>query len=335
MVFFSLCIMLILILVAAEIFTNGLEHFGHKLKISEGVTGSIFAAVGTALPETIIPLTALLSISTDITTSHAIGVGAILGAPLMLSTVAIGLLSVAVISKRGFYGKFTPELSGIKRDLDFFLVVFIFAGAALFIPHNSYMAKLLIASAMICIYFFYIYKTIKASKKLVGEGHVTVISSPMYLSRIGFPVNTLSIVIQLVIGLALLILGAKGLIHYIEIAASIIGLPILILSIMLIPLATELPEKVNSFLWIRRNKDTLAFGNLTGAMIFQGSLLPAIGILLTPWEANREIILLFVITLLSTFWIRRNIHKGGIKVWHLFINMSCYVLYIFLVFKYI
>ena len=52
MVFLNLCIMLLIILIAAEIFTNALEHLGQKLKISEGVTGSIFAAVGTALPET-------------------------------------------------------------------------------------------------------------------------------------------------------------------------------------------------------------------------------------------------------------------------------------------
>ena len=50
MVYLSLILMLILILVAAEIFTNALEHLGEKLKISEGVTGSIFAAIGTALP---------------------------------------------------------------------------------------------------------------------------------------------------------------------------------------------------------------------------------------------------------------------------------------------
>jgi len=43
---------------------------------------------------------------------------------------------------------------------------------------------------------------------------------------------------------------------------------------------------VNSFLWLRRGKDTLAFANITGAMVFQGTLLPALGILLTPWGAR-------------------------------------------------
>ncbi|MBI3576244.1 MAG: sodium:calcium antiporter, partial [Gammaproteobacteria bacterium] len=51
-----LLIALVVILVGAETFTNALEHLGERLKISEGVTGSIFAAVGTALPETMVPV---------------------------------------------------------------------------------------------------------------------------------------------------------------------------------------------------------------------------------------------------------------------------------------
>ena len=40
-----LVVMLIIILIAAGVFTNALEHLGDKLKFSAGVTGSIFAAV--------------------------------------------------------------------------------------------------------------------------------------------------------------------------------------------------------------------------------------------------------------------------------------------------
>ena len=51
---------LAVILVAAELFTNGIEWFGHKLNLAEGAVGSVLAAVGTALPETMIPLVAIL-----------------------------------------------------------------------------------------------------------------------------------------------------------------------------------------------------------------------------------------------------------------------------------
>src|SRR3954454_9607576 len=95
----ELVIALAVILIAAELFTNGIEWFGHKLNLAEGVVGSVLAAVGTALPETMIPLVAILfsanAASPD--AAHAIGVGAILGAPFMLSTLAMFVTGVGVI----------------------------------------------------------------------------------------------------------------------------------------------------------------------------------------------------------------------------------------------
>ena len=104
----------------------------------------------------------------------------------------------------------------------------------------------------------------------------------------------------------------------------------LILSMLIIPIATELPEKVNSIFWIRKGKDTLAFGNITGAMVFQGTLLPAIGILLTPWEPRKEVYLCIFITLISSLWIRALIQKSNIKVWHLGINGIFYSIYLYI-----
>jgi len=324
--------MLLIILIAAEVFTNALEHFGQKLKISEGVTGSIFAAVGTALPETSVPIIALLFPSGSIETSHDIGVGSILGAPLMLGTIALGLIGLFSLFKRGFKGHFVVEQTGIKRDLDFFLVAFIFAGIALYIPHSNIFVRNLIGVMMVGIYIFYLYRTIRASKKLVEAGHGTDAEHPMLLNRIGLPVNSCTILLQLFIGLALLIIGAKGFVGQIEIVASYLGISVLVLSIMVVPVATELPEKVNSILWIRRKKDTLAFGNITGAMVFQGTLLPALGIILTPWEPKNEISLLFIITILSVIWIRTIIHFGALKVWHVLLSGSLYFVYLLLIF---
>jgi cation:H+ antiporter len=66
---------------------------------------------------------------------------------------------------------------------------------------------------------------------------------------------------------------------------------------LLAPLATELPEKFNSVLWVRRGKDTLAMGNMTGAMVFQSSFPVTVGLLLTPWELTGEALVAAVIAL--------------------------------------
>lgn len=49
------------ILAGAMTFTNGIEWFGRKLNVTEGAVGSVLAAVGTAMPETLIPSVALVT----------------------------------------------------------------------------------------------------------------------------------------------------------------------------------------------------------------------------------------------------------------------------------
>jgi len=328
MVFLQLFFMLVVILIAAEVFTNALEHLGEKLKISEGVTGSLFAAVGTALPETSIPILALFAGTQNVQVNEEIGVGAILGAPLMLATLSISIMAFAVLAKRGTTGRFNPEKTGITRDLDFFMMAFLFAAIALYIPHTQTLVRGALGGVMVLIYVFYIILTIRASKVLVSEGHGTEAEHAMFLCRLGLPNNLPVILLQLVLGLGLLVGGAKGFIHGIDAASQIMGISALLLSLLIIPIATELPEKINSVLWARRGKDTLAFGNITGALVFQGTLLPAIGIMLTPWEPRLEVLAGLVITLLAAVWLRICIAKGGIKVWHLWINGLMYLIYL-------
>lgn len=328
MVFLQLFLMLVVILIAAEVFTNALEHLGEKLGISEGVTGSIFAAIGTALPETSVPLLALLAGTQDVHVNEEIGVGAILGAPLMLATLSISLMALSVLKARGAHGALRPERTGLIRDLNFFIIAFAFATLALFVPHTQSVVRYGIGFAMVFIYFIYILMTIRASKSLVADGHATEAEDTMFLCRIGLPQNMFVVVLQLLLGLALLLAGAKGFIGGVQEAAEIIGISALLLSLLIIPIATELPEKVNSILWIRKGKDTLAFGNITGAMVFQGTLLPAIGIMLTPWQPRVEVLSGVLITLLAAVWLRVVVARGGLKVWHLWINGAFYLIYL-------
>jgi cation:H+ antiporter len=262
--------------------------------------------------------------------NEEIGVGAILGAPLMLSCLSISLLGFAVLAKRGVKGHFNPEKNGFARDLNFFILAFAFAALALFIPHALPAVRFTLAFVLVVIYFVYILLTLRASKNLVADGHGTEAETPMFLCRIGLPNNMLVILLQILLGLALLVAGAKGLIHGVEEAAELIGISALLLSLLIIPIATELPEKVNSILWIRKHKDTLAFGNITGAMVFQGTLLPAIGIMLTPWEPRKEVLAGVIVTLLAALWLRWAVSRGQLKVWHVWVNGAMYVTYLFI-----
>ncbi|MGA7816510.1 sodium:calcium antiporter [Caballeronia sp.] len=330
LLFLQLALMLVVILAASELFTNALEHLGERLGISEGVTGSLFAAIGTALPETSVPIIALMAGTASQAVNEEIGVGAILGAPLMLATLSTCLMAIAALKTRGLKGVVAPERTGFTRDLNYFLCAFMIAAAAMFVPHHAWEVRALFSVGLVGVYVTYVVQTFRASAGLVEDGHGTEAPERLMLARVGLPTTLGVIVLQMFIALVLLVGGAKGFISGVEGVSKVLGVSALLLSLIIIPIATELPEKVNSIIWVRRGKDTLAFGNITGAMVFQGTLLPGIGIMLTPWAPRVEVLTGVFITLAAAAWLRLNARKGGIVLWALLVNGGLYVLYLLL-----
>src|SRR5919199_4232080 len=92
------------------LFTNGIEWLGKRLKAPEGAVGSIFAAVGTTLPETSIPIIAIFFGSGQERTE--VGLGAILGAPFMLSTLVLPILAALLL----IYAKMGKRKSSFMLD---------------------------------------------------------------------------------------------------------------------------------------------------------------------------------------------------------------------------
>jgi cation:H+ antiporter len=114
--------------------------------------------------------------------------------------------------------------------------------------------------------------------------------------------------VQVMFALVLLTLCAHGFVSAVETVAEELHVPLLALSLLIVPLATELPEKANSILWIARGKDTLALGNITGAMVFQAAIPGAVGLLFTDWALHDSSWLTAVFTVAAAtlvwLWLR-------------------------------
>src|SRR6187455_1540483 len=158
----ELAIALIVILIAAELFTNGIEWFGHRLNLAEGAVGSVLAAVATAMPETLIPVIAILGpvlFGGDPETSHAIGTGAILGAPFMLSTLAMFVTGVAVLSFSRTSGRQTDLRVNVRvlgRDVGFFVVGYAIAIGTAFVPAELVWVRWVAAGMLLILYAIYV-----------------------------------------------------------------------------------------------------------------------------------------------------------------------------------
>ncbi|MDE1888220.1 MAG: sodium:calcium antiporter, partial [Gammaproteobacteria bacterium] len=68
---------LLVILAGAELFTNAVEHVGQRYHLSQGLVGSVLAAIATALPETIIPIVAVFFGGASTTVREHVGIGTI------------------------------------------------------------------------------------------------------------------------------------------------------------------------------------------------------------------------------------------------------------------
>ena len=112
------------ILAGALLFTNAVEWIGHRLKLGEGAVGSLLAAVGTAMPETLIAIVALVGSAEG---GEDVAIGAIVGAPFLLATLAMGLVGLFayLYRERRTQGlTLDAHAPTLERDLIFFLIFF-------------------------------------------------------------------------------------------------------------------------------------------------------------------------------------------------------------------
>jgi cation:H+ antiporter len=272
------------ILAGALLFTNAVEWLGHRLAMGEGAVGSLLAAVGTAMPETLIPIVALIEGDEG---AEGVAIGAIVGAPFLLATVAMALVGVSALayrSRRSQGRALAAHAPTLERDLSFFLVFFalalavgVGAPAAVRIPA---------ALAFFAAYLIYVRATLHRGGAEQAEETLKPLVIESSRARASDPSLT-AVAIQLVVGLGAMVGGAHLFVGELLEVADAIGVEPLVLSLVLAPLATELPEKANSFFWVREGKDALALGNITGAMAFQSTVPIAVGLAFTAWELDR------------------------------------------------
>jgi cation:H+ antiporter len=330
---------LALILGACHVFTNAIEWFGKRLNLGHAVVGSVLAAVGTALPETIIPIIAIIHAA--VVRYHGqsggeyvdVGIGAVVGAPFMLATLAFFVTAAAVVVYRLLKRRelrLTADPAVFTHDVLFFVIVYGVAISASLLhmvlsgPPLT-LAKTALGIALVGAYVVYIRRTFSKD-----AGHVEAELEELMASRFfRLPPMMLLIVMQLLLAIGAIVLGAHLFVEALTHVAEVAGISPLILSLIVTPIATELPEKFNSIVWIGRRKDTLALGNITGAMVFQSCIPVAFAIVFTHWNLHGSVLLSAVLAMLSgvvnLVYVRI---KGRLSPWLLLTSGLLYALFV-------
>jgi cation:H+ antiporter len=269
----------VVIYLACEYFVNGVEWVGERFGVSQTAVGTVLAAFGTALPESVVTLVAVVFGKTE--AQKDIGVGAALGGPLALSTLAYAVVGAMFLLDRAHHEKkIAAEFSTTRlaHDQAWFLGVFVFKVALGLV---AFAWKPWLGWLFLAAYGLYVWR------ELSSEGHAEdetgEAREPLKLRPRAESPSTAWAVLQTGGALVVIFLASQLFVHQLEAVGPWLGLSPQLVALLLSPIATELPEILNAVIWVRQGKTSLALGNISGAMMIQATVPSALGLFFTTW----------------------------------------------------
>jgi cation:H+ antiporter len=280
-----------LIYFSCEFFVNGIEWVGKRFNIAKNAVGTILAAFGTALPESIVTLVAVAFGTTP--EQKDIGVGAALGGPLVLSTIAYAVvgLGIMIFRKRREMGNLVCcDCDKLSRDQMWFLVIFAFK---IILGLVIFSMKPLTGWLFLAAYGLYCYREMSAHPEEAD------IIEPLRIRPKKEEPETVWILAQTIIAIVFVFWGSRIFVNQLEAVSLSLGVPAHVIALLLSPVATELPEILNAVIWVRQGKEMLALSNVSGAMMIQATVPSAFGLFFTPWIFDSYLAAAGIVTALS------------------------------------
>jgi len=272
---------LVLLVLASDAFTNAVEWVGALYGLARGAVGSVIAAIGSSLPETAIAFVALVVLRDR--ASQAVGIGAVLGAPFMLSTAVFAVVGIIALTRtRDSSGDCNVRVGmrSTRFGLGLFALTFALVIGASFAPTS--IVRTVVAVLIVVAYVAFVTYNMRDTSPTTRAEPPPLRFSPGM--RRPAPAVVFA---QLTLSLCVTVFASHWFVTSLAAASTAFGIAPLVLSLFLSPIATELPELLNVVIWMRRGLDDYAVGNVIGAMMFQTSIASAIALLATPWVIDR------------------------------------------------
>jgi cation:H+ antiporter len=283
----------VVIYLACEYFVNGVEWVGHQFGISKNATGTVLAAFGTALPESVVTFVAVVFGHSP--AQKEIGIGAAIGGPLVLGTIAYAVVGLTfLLSQRQANASFLPRQAAHRLidDQRWFMSIFVFKAV---LGVVAFAIKPWLGVLFLLAYAAYVRQEMSAEGD-AGSAHEL---EPLKLRpRDAMPARIWPL-LQTGAALIVIFLSSQVFVHQIDAIGPWLGLSPQLVALLLSPIATELPEILNAVIWVRQGKQSLALANISGAMMIQATIPSALGLMFTPWMLQHALVWAAVVTMLS------------------------------------
>ncbi|GLQ45780.1 membrane protein [Dyella lipolytica] len=279
------------IYLACEYFVNGIEWVGQKLNLGATATGSVLAAFGTALPESAVTFVAVIMGRTA--EVRDIGVGAAMGGPLVLATIAYAVVGIALWGNRRRLGRTDMRLrvedARLARDQSWFLSIFVVkCGLGLV----AFAFKPWLGVLFLSAYALYVWREL--SSEDTTSAHEVL--EPLKFQPKAASPSLVAVFAQTLVALLVIAFASHIFVSQIETIGVAMHLPPHLVALVLSPVATELPETMNALIWVRQGKERLALANISGAMMIQATVPSALALFATPWMFDAPLIAAGVVT---------------------------------------
>lgn len=319
-VYLTLLVAILVIYFSCELFVNAIEWVGKKFNIAQHAVGTVLAAFGTALPESVVTFVAVTFNATA--EQKDIGVGAALGGPLVLGTIAYAAVGLCIFffrKQRSLGTDFDIDHDKLSRDQIWFISIFIFK---VLLGLVIFSIKPLAGILFLAAYGFYVYKEMQKDR---DDDHFELESLTFQPGKTD--PSTFWVLFQTVISLLIIFASSHIFVKNLETISTHWNISPLIVSLLLSPLATELPEILNAVIWVRQGKENLALGNVSGAMMIQATVPSAFGLFFTPWMFDKHLLWAGVVTLISVIYLLFTLRQQQLSPLRLVYAGSFYALF--------
>ncbi|MFD9336177.1 sodium:calcium antiporter [Streptomyces sp. NPDC060028] len=309
------------IYLSCEWFVNAVEWLGERLNVGKMAVGTILAAFGTALPESVVTLVAVTTGATE--EAKNIGVGAAMGGPLALATIAYGVTGAMLILKRrkdraavlagaaGAGGSSVSlpqggealgdakDMKRLARDQKWFLPIFTVKVALGLV---AFAFKPALGVLFFAAYAVYFVREIRSSRADDSDDEEEELE-PLKLQPKAASPATWAVVVQTLAALVVIFFAAHFFVKQLDVIGPMLGLSATVTALLLSPIATELPEIMNAVIWIRQGKVKLALANISGAMMIQATVPSGIGLFFTSWHFDGPLLWSGIITMAAIVYL--------------------------------